>query len=818
MKVSVNWVKEFTDIDLSVDELVQKIGAQLGAIEEVRDLGKSYQGIIIAKVVSCEKHPNADKLSVCQIDAGKKDLVKVVCGAPNVRKGLLVAWIPPGVTVPSTVDKDPFVLEARAIRGEMSSGMLASASELAISDDHNGIAELEKGKPGDDFAQTYGLNDYILDIENKMFTHRPDCFGILGVAREVAGIQQKPFKSPEWYLGEKTAGEHKDDKDLLVIKNELPKLVPRFMAQVFKNVEIKPSSIDIQIMLTKVGIRPINNIVDITNYMMYLTGQPLHAYDYDKVKERSQGAATIVIRHPEKGEKLKLLNGKEIEPSPEAIMIATDKELIGIGGVMGGADTEVDDNTKNIILEGANFDMYSVRRTSMTQGLFTDAVTRFNKGQSPYQIDRVLAFAAENITRESGGNPALSIYDDNHMNSDENKVQVTAEFINSRLGLNLALEQISKLLKNVEFSVNLLGPVLENVPPFWRTDIHIPEDIVEEVGRLYGYDKLPLDLPKRTIAPTSQDKDLAFKQNLREKLASFGANETLNYSFVPGKLLENNGQDPKLAYKISNALSPELEYYRLSLTPSLLEKVHPNIKAGCNEFAIFEIGKVHSNTEVDESGLPRELGRLGFVYASNGKPEGAAFYKAKEYLSQLTTLEVIPFDEKLLKGHKLSLQMAAPYDPHRSGMIWNDEIKLVVGVLGEFNQKVSKALKLPENSAGFEMFLSFLQKTSKTGKYQPLSKFPSTSQDICLQINEKITYGELIRALDEFLNSHIKQDETVSWEPIDIYHSEELGSDKRITYRVTLTSYERTLTDEVLSSLLGKLADTLAKNYNAKRI
>lgn len=826
MKVSVNWLREYTGIDLSVEELVAKIGAQLGAVEEVIDLGKKYQGIVIAKVVSCEKHPNADKLSVCLIDDGKavknverdkNGYVKVVCGAPNVRKGLIVAWLPPGATVPSTYDKEPFVLDARELRGVVSNGMIASGKELAINDDHGGILELEKGKPGDDFAKLYGLNDHVLDIENKMFTHRPDCFGILGVAREVAGIQQKPFKSPAWYLGAKTTGDHASDKDQLVIKNELPELVPRFMAQIFTDVEIKPSTLDIQIHLAKIGLRPINNLVDVTNYLMHLTGQPLHAYDYDKVKARSKGTATITIRHPKKGEKLKLLNGKVIEPRAEAIMIATDKELIGIGGVMGGADTEVDENTKNIILEGANFDMYSIRRTSMAHGLFTDAVTRFNKGQSPAQIDRVLAYAEGSIIHESGGMPSRSIYDDKHIDKTDKKVQVSGEFINARLGLDLSIDQIKKILENVEFSVQKLGPVLEVVPPFWRTDIEIGEDIVEEVGRLYGYDKLPLDLPKRTIKPVGQDDQLSFKQQLRTQLASLGANETLNYSFVPGKLLETTGQDTSQAFKITNALSPDLQYYRLSITPSLLEKVHPNIKSGHDEFVLFEIGKVHSKTEVDEAGLPRELGRLGLVYAANSKSGGAAFYQAKEYLRQITKLDVVPFDKKLLKGHELSGQMVAPFDPGRSAMIWNSDINLVVGVVGEYNQKISKALKLPDNSAGFEIFLSFLQKNPAGGSYQPLSKFPSTVQDLCLQVKTGTLHKELAAALSEAVEKEKPADVNVEISPLDIYLPDD-ESYKNVTFRLELVSNERTLTDELANDLIQKVSDKVASKIQAMRV
>ncbi len=303
--------------------------------------------------------------------------------------------------------------------------------------------------------------------------------------------------------------------------------------------------------------------------------------------------ATIVIRKPNKDEKLKLLNGKEIEPRKEAIMIATDKQLIGVGGVMGGSDTEVDENTKNIILECASFDMYSIRRTSMEHGLFTDAVTRFTKGQSSLQCGVVLAKIVDEIHQYADGKVASKMIDDKRNVKPLDPVKVNAHFINQRLGVDLSAADIKKLLENVEFKVDANNDELTISAPFWRTDIEIPEDIVEEVGRLYGYDKLPLDLPKRDLTPAAKDPSLALKSQIRAKLSKSGANEVLTYSFVHGDLLDKVGQDKKNAFQVANALSPDLQYYRLSLAPSLLEKVHPNIKAGYDEFALFELGKAH---------------------------------------------------------------------------------------------------------------------------------------------------------------------------------------------------------------------------------
>jgi phenylalanyl-tRNA synthetase beta chain len=830
MKASLNWVKQFTDVPLGVDELVTKIGAQLGAVEEVIDVGAKYRGIVIARVVWCEKHPNADKLRVCLLDDGnvvknvprnEDGTVQVVCGAPNVREGMLVVWIPPGVTVPATVDKDPFVLEARELRGVISNGMLASASELAISDDHSGLLEVDIDlQPGTSFAEAYELDDYVIDIENKMFTHRPDLFGILGVAREIAGIQDIEFKSPDWYLQPLDRIKPGKSRLPLEVRNEIPDLVPRFTAIAMAEVSVKPSPLIIQTYLSRVGIRPINNIVDMTNYLMVLTGQPMHAYDYDKVKAQDEGAdkATILVRKPQKGEKLALLNGKIVEPE-DGIMIASSTKLIGIGGVMGGAGTEVDENTKNIIIECANFDMYSIRRTAMKHGLFTDAVTRFTKGQSPRQNDILLEEAVATAQYVSGAHVASDVFDLKSDVKPQTSVEVTSDFISSRLGLDTDAEEITGRLKNVEFDVQSGVEALKVTPPYWRTDIEIPEDIVEEVGRLIGYDKLPLELPSRTIKPAQKNSLLEFKSRVREILAKAGANEVLTYSFVHGDLLDKIGQDKEKAFKLSNALSPDLQYYRLSLTPSLLEKVHPNIKAGFNEFAIFEIGKAHNKdaiTDVNEN-VPREFENLALVVAKNDKNseavQGAAYYKAKYYLDYLAKELGVELRYESLDAEPEYIA-AKPFDYIRSARVYiKGEKDKLIGLVGEFKPAVARSLKLPKYAAGFEVGITL--KLLGTRRYRPISRYPKVQQDITLKVPHDVLYGEINDLLNDELKELNPPNAVAHIEPLDIYQK---GSAKHLTFRLTIASYERTLTDKEVNKLLDELATKAHQKFGAERI
>lgn len=833
MKVSLNWIRFVNDkyrcagdpAAGGVDKLVEKIGAQLGAVDEVIDLGKKYEGAVITKVVECVKHPNADKLNLCRIDDGKAvkavergddGLVQVVCGAPNVKAGQLVVWLPPGATVPSTFDKDPFVLEARNIRGQASNGMLASARELALGDDHSGILVLDEGKPGDSFARTYGLDDHIIDIENKMFTHRPDLFGMLGIARELAGIQGQAFKSPAWYTED--ADLHNDGRKnvlKLTVKNELPELVPRFTAVAIKDVNVTDSPAWLKIHLASVGLRPINNIVDLTNFFMLETAQPLHAYDYDKVK-----TGVLGVRESKAGEEVTVIGGKVVKLKAGAIVITDGSRPIGLGGVMGGAGTEVDENTKNIILEGANFDMNRTRRTAMEYGLFTDAATRFTKNQSSRQQRAVLVKAVDDIRRLAGGRVASKIVDINHVKTAAKPVQVTADFINTRLGLDLSVAEIKKLLTNVEFEVKTDGGGLRILAPFWRTDIEIPEDIVEEVGRLYGYDHLPRVLPRRSIKAPVRDVELAFKAKVRSYLASAGANEVLTYSFVHGSLLERSGQKPAEAYHIRNALSPDLQYYRLSLAPSLLEKVHANIKSGYDEFGLFEQGRLHIKGLNDEQKLPTKLKRLALVLARKTPLPGAPYYHARWFFDGLLLeLGVADITYQPLEPGDLdkSWQIAAaPFEPARSAVVKSSD-GTILGIIGEPTGPLKQALKLPAFTAMFEVDTEALAAYDRPKQYYPLNRFPASEQDITLKVPAGVPAGDVASGLADSL-SQLNQSEGYTYDVAltDIYKKEEHS--KNITFRITLAHPEKTLTTAEVNKIFGILEAESKKDFKAERV
>ena len=834
MKVSLNIVRSLINFELpSVDELVLRVNQQLGGVEEVIDLGAKYSGARIVRVVECGKHPDADRLSVTKIDDGgavpdvphdDNGYVQVVCGAPNVHADMWAIWLPPGSTVPASFDDtEPFVLGARPLRGVLSQGMLAAADELAIGTDHEGIIEITENdlpsgaelQAGARFAEIFGLDDFVLDIENKMFTHRPDCFGQLGVAREIAGIFGQQFTSPEWYKAQQqfSTAEGLD----LMMTNGAPELVPRFMAVAIKDVEVKPSPLWLQCQLVAMGGKPINNIVDTTNYIMLMTAQPTHAYDYDKLRGHQLGAR---LARPD--EKVSLLNGKEYELTADDIIIADGEGVIGLAGIMGGSNTEVSNDTKNIVLECATFDMYALRKTAMRHGVFTDALARFNKGQSPLQNAAVL----KRLMSMVSGVQASEVFDLKQFSDEFDdyfdgkytpaNIDIDSKFINERLGLKLSENDICGLLNNVEIKSHGPEEELDYIciqSPFWRTDLELSEDIVEEVGRLYSFDKLPRELPHRSIKPAPKNPRRELKNAIRQSLSRAGANEILTYSFVHERILKNAEQDVTQAYKLSNALSPDLQYYRLTVLPSLLDKVYTNIKSGHNEFALFEIGKGHLKSKgLNKEGLPIENNYIDLVYTSKKDKPGAPFYVTKKLINNLGKDLGVKFEfEKIV--NQIDKQILAPFDIDRSSLIIIDNGD-IVGLVGELKQSVIKNFKLPQYISAASIDIDILQKNISKNigdSYHPLSKFPSTRRDISIEIDLAVSYKDVLNVVKNSLQK--QDDEFISIRLVDIYRAKD-SSFKTITLNISMTNYNRTLTATDASRIIENINKAISVKLN----
>jgi phenylalanyl-tRNA synthetase beta chain len=829
MIISVNWLKKFTDIDVSIDELATLIGSRLVEIEEIIDLGKKYQGIIVSKVIECEKLEGSDHLNVTKIDDGGKALdverdengfVQVVCGAPNVHVGMLVAWLPPNSTVPESFsDVEPFVLGARKLRGVMSNGMLASAKELDLFEDHTGILEIDvDAAPGSDFAEVYELNDYLLDIENKSLTHRPDTFGIVGFAREVAAIQGKSFVTPEWLKSLDASIATSGDSAAPSVAIDDPALSDRYQAVILSEADGNAHSpVHVQSYLARVGVRPINAVVDVTNYLMMLTGQPLHAFDYDKVVAVGGGRADIHVRAGREKETLELLDGRSIELTPEDIVIASGETAIGLAGAMGGASTLIDENTRNIILESATFNLYNLRATQMRHGIFSEAITRFTKGQPAELTAPVLAEAARLMGEYAGAQVVSGVADAYPGKKEPQQISLSIDRINQTLGTKFMGSDVVDTLQNVEFTAGIDdGLTIISTAPYWRADMHIPEDVIEEVGRLNGFDSIELALPLRDFTATRPSTFDELRAHVRKVLVRSGVNEVLTYSFVHGDMLKKAGQNVENSYRITNSISPDLQYYRQTLTPSLLTLVHPNVKQGYDNFAIFEMNKTHPKEYgLTDENVPVEVDMLGLTITNKKAQNGSAYYEAKkmlEYLAASLGLELLfsPIDTDP------NIPLSAPFEYRRSAVVTDIRTNTYLGIVGEYKKSVMREFKLPEHTAGFEINAIALHQatTNLTPDYTPLSRYPGVERDVCYQVPRLARYSQIVESVTAALKD-IELETTIS--PIDIYQADN-SETKNITIRIRLTAHDRTLTGDEVARMMEQVNAAVIAQTQAKVI
>ncbi|MCL2173735.1 phenylalanine--tRNA ligase subunit beta [Candidatus Saccharibacteria bacterium] len=939
MIISLDWLKKYVDIDLPTNELVELIGSRLVEVEEVIDLGEKYRGIKIVEVRSVEKIPGSDHLTVCQVDTGviarsvttkqssatgddpglfpatlaslargrndggadrDDNLIQVVCGAPNVRTGMLAVWLPPKTVLPATFNSEPLVLDKRKVMGVESAGMLAAMDELDLGADHAGIIEInpEMAKPGDDFAEVFDLNDTLLDIENKSLTHRPDCFGVIGFAREVAGILGKEFQEPDVIARSVTtttapakagAGQEQSSaadndtgllpatlasrargrNDTIELDVEItdPKLCPRYQALVLDGFDDKPSKYlsEMAVLLAKSGMRSINPIVDVTNYLMLLTGQPLHAFDYDKLiavgchPERSEGSkessrdsssaaqndnAHIIVRAAKKNEKLELLDDKTIELDPGDIVITSNNVPVALAGAMGGKNTEIDESTRRIVIESATFSLYNLRGTQFRHGIFSEAITRFTKGQPPALTDPVLCEAIRTLTNDHGMKSVSEIVDAYPKPVKPPVVKVTTEQVNNLLGSGFTFDDIITTLSNVGFKVTLGsgviasatkqssairndsglprrsaprndGGYLKVTAPWWRTDIHIAEDVIEEIGRLNGYDNIPARLPRRDFVSPTPDTLGDLKSKIRQILSEAGANEVLTYSFISEKLLKNVGQDSKNSYKIINSISPELQYIRQMITPSLLEKVSPNIKDKFDEFALFEINQVFDkefikfHKDPKDGGVPIVENALGLVLVSD---QEGSFYRAKKYAEDL--FKALGVDV-VFKSVEVQNSWTVPFELKRTADIRDAKTDKILGIVGNYRTTVRRSFKLPDEVAGFEININNLMAAvSGVNDVSKRSDFPEVERDITFRVYSDLEYAKLENLLCKTLT---EQNLWFQCVPVSIWQGEDKKT-KNISFKLTFASYEKTLNSKEIAGIIDGIADLAKKELRAKVI
>ena len=824
MLISLNALKRYVKIpdSLSTEDLMKLIGSRLVEVEGTESLAEKYQNIYVAKVVSCTDIPDTH-LHLCEVDTGplnqefgklENGLIQVVCGAPNVRAGLSVVWLAPGAIVPSTFGTENFQLSVRKLRGYKSYGMIAGADELGFGTDHKYIAELpsDLAQPGTPITEALDLNDLIIDIENKSLTHRPDTFGLIGFAREIAGILGQPFKNPAIFEGDlamqsefiRSNSNNTSDIKSPVIEIQDQTLCPRYSCVIVDQSELKfdQDSTDFErtltqdgVLLYKSGMRPVSPIVDATNLTMLETGQPLHAFDYDKfIAVGGTDSPKIIVRAAMEGEKITLIDDTEIKLNTNDIVVASNDIPVALAGAMGGKNTEIDANTKRILIESATFSLYNLRKTQMAHGIFSEAITRFTKGQPVFGTVPALKSCLEKLGIKDTS--SLIFADYLAQIPTQQTIKLDLSDLNQTLGSDFTLEQVKKTLSNVGFAVDILSDnqSLNVTAPLWRTDIHIKEDLYEEVGRLNGFDNIPQTLPLRSFKGSPKNQLFALKSEIRNILSDqLGANELLTYSFVSKNLQEKVGETVSDSYEIINSISPELQCFRQSIIPSLLEKYYENQKAGYKDFILYEMNQVakHSYGLLEDQ-TPKMESHLAVVTEGD-------FYQIKNICLALGTRLGLEF-----KFVEYQEQQYPYFEPLHSVRIQLGQE--IIGCLGEIKHSVLKKLKLKEVSA-LELNLEPLLSTPRILRgAQKISRFPSVSRDLTVKTPDIVSYA----TLEQEITRALAQDSLIhTLEPVSIYRPSENDTTRNCSFHLSFASTVKTMSADEISAIMKQIEQNI---------
>jgi len=821
MRIPISWLKEYVDITWPIEELAERMtlaGLEVAAIERVGaewDRDKFFVG----QILEVRPHPNADRLTVAVVDYGAEEPVAVVTGAPNVKvgdRGQKVAFAKVGARLIDGHAEELryFTLKPAVIRGVRSEGMICSEKELGISDEHEGIMILPDDAPVGMPLADY-LGDVVLDLD--LTPNLAHCFCIVGVAREIAALTGQELKKG---LGVKGYG--LTPVPWLDIQIADPDLCPRYSAALVRNVTVGPSPFWMRRRLTLAGMRPINNVVDITNYVMLELGQPLHAFDYDELKGRTDDRPTIIVRRAKPGEKIVTLDGVEREMAEGMLLITDPGGPIAIAGVMGGLETEVTEETRNVLIESANFSNISIRRTSRALKIPSEAAARFGRGISPELTVLALARAAELMRDLAGGTVEEGFADAYPVKQEGRVVEITPAEVERILGLRLSAEEIAAILESLEFRCQREGDVIRAAVPYYRLDVSIPADLIEEVARVYGYDRLPSTLMDDELPPQRRNLALEGEERTRDILVGCGLQEVITYSLTSlesiRKLTPGGGEVDESQYlKLANPLSSEREYLRRTLMASLLETVRDNLRFR-DRVAIFEIGRVYLPREDvgvqrTESLLPEEPRRLGIAMTGPraerswlaGAPELVDFFDLKGVVEALLS-------HLGIKDYAVHPAEHPTFHPGRTAALTISGAE--VGVLGEVHPLVREAFDLPDQPVCLAEFdLEALLERAEAARYfEPISRFPAVIQDLAVVVDEEVPAQRvrevILRAGGELLKRV---------ELFDVYRGEPVPPGKKsLAYSLTYQAQDRTLTDQEVARVQERIVRRLAEELGAR--
>jgi phenylalanyl-tRNA synthetase beta chain len=800
MKASISWLKDYTPINMDVYPLAKALTMAGLEVEVVTDRFGYLKSVVVGRIIEIEPHPNAEKLKLCKVDVGTQTLA-VVCGAPNVSNDILSP-----IALPGTVFPNGFTVEKSIIRSIESEGMICSEAELGLGKDKSGIMILDPSLHiGEKLSKALKLSDAVIDLD--LTPNRPDCLSIIGVAREICGIQKTKVQYPDMSLSD--VGD--DISGFTSITIKAPEQCPRYAARLLTDITVGPSPIWLTNRLMSVGMKSINNIVDITNFVLMETGQPLHAFDYDSLPENR-----IVVRRANDGEVFTTLDMKDRKLNSDMLMICDGEKPVAIGGVMGGLNSEIEETTTKVLIESAYFDPGSIRRTSKKLGLNTEASHRFERGVDPEGIVSALNRAARLMAEIGGGRLIDGMIDEYPKKIPAKTITLKIKETNRFLGTGLNRDGVKDLLESIEFSVKKINTdTLKVTPPSFRVDIERPEDLMEEVARLSGYDNIPTTFPAMPARARKPAKRLDARSRIMHLMTGFGFSEAINYSFI-NRLSCDHLNLPSNDYRrntvnILNPITEDQTVMRTSLIPGLLETVCRNISKQQKNLKLFEIGKIYIQKGRDN--LPEEIEMLAGLWT--GMRFDASWY-AKETPCDFFDIKGVV--EWLLKGLNidsirfsvLANDLCIYTKSGNTAGIFSDTEQL--GLVGEIHPLVLRNFDLVQSVYIFELNIDHLIKViPETRQSKPLPKFPAVPRDITIIVNKNTESGAILECIEKIQEQLIEKINL-----FDVFTGDPIPPGKKsVSIRVTYRSSKKTLEDEDVGTIHKTIANRLIKEFDA---
>ena len=801
MLISLNWLKDYINLDENIDikELENALTMIGQEVENIELQGENLKNILTSKILELKMHPDSDHLTVCQVDNGSF-VSQVVCGASNHKEGDIVAMAQVGAKL-----SEDFVIKKGKIRGVESNGMLCSETELGVGNDNSGIIIFPKDtKLGIPLNEYYNLNDIIFELE--ITPNRPDCLSHIGIARELSAYYNTELKMPK-------INNHKVSEELIDI-NIKDNLSKRYMARVIKNVKVGPSPKWLVTRLASMGIRSINNLVDISNFIMIETNQPNHIFDFDKLKSNK-----IIVDKARNDEKFTTLDSKERILSNDDIVIRNGEEVIALAGVMGGENTEVSENTNNILIELAHFDNISVRRTSRRHSLISESSYRFERAVDTENFDYVMNRLTDLIVEIAGGE-VCDINDVYPVKKEKNICQLSLDRMNRFIGKVIPKEKVIEIFNKLEIKVEDKGDTLELTAPSFRGDLINQFDYFEEVIRMYGFDNIENKMPKITLLENRLNDTTKYTTDIKVLVSNLGLREVINYSFIPANSFEklNMNIDSENIITLKNPIVEEFSVLRPTLMYSLLKNVKDNLNRGQEDIRFFELSKrfVLSDDKIEKSVYINEKRvsereTLGIVLRGSftknlwaPKPESYDFFDMKGIVEAM-------FDKLNFKSYQLRRSVNSSYHPGRSVDLFVG--KELIGTFGEIHPDVLENMEIDRNRVIYaEIYLDLLLKYINKGvKYKGLSKYQSVPRDIAVVVKEEVLVGDMIKSIQ-------KVDKLIEKvELFDIYRGIGVKPGfKSVAISIVMRDDNKTLEEKDINSVMDKIVGKLKKEFDAE--